>query len=310
MTYRRQELPPIVRAAQSASVYEAADAYSMLGMSVLPLIGKRPALATWTSLQTFSASFLTIDNWARQGLFQNVGIICGAISGNLAVLNLDGPASYCAFADAFPHLTATYTVATGGGVGQHLYFYTERLPRSLRAMDTPIGNLELCASGRLVVAPPSIHQVIVNVYRVEKPLDILRVAHLNEVAAWIESFRQRNPFPDWQPPQLVPVPNHERPNPRLLEVISRSLLCQDYQLQGDWVYGSCLHPERHRNGDRHPSFGFNRITGDRHCYICGPLGVVDISAILNIDPARHGGLFEEPAPPDRDDCSRKGESDQ
>ena len=36
--------PPIVRAAQSGSIYEAAQAYARLEMSIIPLKGKRPAL--------------------------------------------------------------------------------------------------------------------------------------------------------------------------------------------------------------------------------------------------------------------------
>ena len=67
---------------------------------------------------------------------------------NLIVLDLDGAGGYPAFAATFPPLAETYTVASGGGVGKHVYFYTDSLPPSVKAMGTPIGNLELCGEGR------------------------------------------------------------------------------------------------------------------------------------------------------------------
>jgi len=48
-----------------------------------------------------------------------------------------------------------------------VYFYADRLPTSVKAMDTPIGNLELCGEGRQVVAPPSLHPRTGQRYRVQ-----------------------------------------------------------------------------------------------------------------------------------------------
>jgi len=288
--------PPIVRAAQATSMYKAADAYSLLGMSVLPLIGKRPAVSSWTTHQTIAASGSTIEGWAQAGLLQNVGIVCGAVSGNLVVLDLDGAAGYPAFAASFPHLRETFTVATGGGVGRHVYFYADRLPSSVKAMGTPIGNLELCAEGRQVVAPPSIHPVTGHAYRVEKPLEILRVPHLDGLASWIEAFRPREPAPEWKPPRIPTPTGQDRLNPRLLETISRELEGRGFKLHGDWLHGHCLNPERHRNGDRNPSFGFNTVSGYGHCYVCGTLLAKEVAATLGIDSASVGGLFQKVAP--------------
>ena len=175
-------LPPIVRAAQQDTTRSAALAYAALGMSVIPLDGKRPALKSWTQFQRERADEQTIRSWT----FDNVGIVCGAVSGNLVVLDLDGAAGYPAFAATFPALAETYTVASGGGIGRHVYFYVDHLPPSVKAMGTPIGNLELCGEGRQVVAPPSVHPTTGQPYRVEQARDILRVTDLAELAAWIE----------------------------------------------------------------------------------------------------------------------------
>ncbi|MBZ0304974.1 MAG: bifunctional DNA primase/polymerase, partial [Anaerolineae bacterium] len=146
------QIPPIVQAAQSGSIYEAAQGYTAQGMRVISLNGKRPALNGWKEYQQHKATATEIEIWHKNGLLENIGIVCGEVSDNLVVLDLDGAAGYPAFAATFPHLAQTYTVATGGGVGKHVYFRVDTLPPSVKAMNTPIGNLELCGEGRQVVA--------------------------------------------------------------------------------------------------------------------------------------------------------------
>ena len=106
--------PPIVQAAETETIYEVAKQYAALELSVIPLQGKRPALKSWKRYQKERASSKEIEHWHQQGLLENVGIVCGSVSGNLVVLDLDGAAGYPAFAATFPHLADTYTVATGG----------------------------------------------------------------------------------------------------------------------------------------------------------------------------------------------------
>src|SRR5690606_36881523 len=175
--------PPIVQAAQN-SVIEAAKGYAALGMSVIPLKGKRPALTSWTQRQQSRANQSKIEAWHRQGILQNIGIVCGTVSGNLVVHDLEGAAGYPAFAASFPPLADTYTVAIGGGVGRHVYFRVEHMPPSIKAMGTPIGNLELCGEGRQVVAPPSVHPTTGHSYRVENACDVLQVLDLDDLLRW------------------------------------------------------------------------------------------------------------------------------
>jgi len=286
-------MPLIVSAANQETVLSAALAYAALGLSVIPLDGKRPALKSWTKYQQERADERTIRAWS----FGNVGIVCGRISGNLVVLDLDGAAGYAAFAATFPVLAETYTVASGGGIGRHVYFYAELLPPSVKAMNTPIGHLELCGDGRQVVAPPSVHPVTGHPYRVEKPLDILRVPNLNDLAAWIESFKPRQVAQAWQPPKISTPAGAAPLNRRVVEDIARTLESQGCKPQGEWLHGRCIYPERHKNGDRSPSFGFNTVSGYGHCYVCGTMLAKDICTRLNIDVSHLGGLFEKPELP-------------
>jgi hypothetical protein len=297
---KASQQPPMVQAAQEQTTISAALAYAALGLSIIPLDGKRPALTTWTAYQQAAASPATIRAWSSAELLKNIGIICGRVSGNLVVLDLDGAAGYPAFAATFPVLAETYTVASGGGVGKHVYFYTASLPPGVKAMGTPIGNLELCGEGRQVVAPPSLHPTTGQPYQVEQPLDILRVPDLADLAAWIEAFKPPQPVRAWQPPTRMNFPTGDAPlNPRVIDAIARTLAGQGFKQHGDWLHGSCIYPERHKNGDRNPSFGFNTQTGYGHCYVCGTLLAKEVCAALNIDPDQVGGLVERPQPPTR-----------
>jgi len=290
-------VPLIVSAAEQDTILSVALAYAALGLSVIPLDGKRPALKSWTQFQQERAGEKTIRGWS----FGNVGIVCGAVSGNLVVLDLDGAAGYAAFAATFPVLAETYTVASGGGIGRHVYFYAEVLPPSVKAMNTPIGHLELCGNGRQVVAPPSIHPITGQPYRIEKALDILRVPNLDELAAWIESFKARQAVQAWKPPRIS-APIGESPlNHRVVEEIARTLAGQGFKPHGDWLHGRCINPQGHKHGDRNPSFGFHTVSGYGHCYVCGTMLAKDICARLNIDQGQLGGLViseaAKPEPP-------------
>jgi len=285
--------PLIVQAAQQETFLSAALAYAALGLSVIPLDGKRPALKSWTKYQQERADERTIRAWS----FGNVGIVCGRISGNLVVLDLDGAAGYAAFAATFPVLAETYTVASGGGIGRHVYFYADQLPPSVKAMNTPIGHLESCSDGRQVVAPPSVHPVTGQAYRVEKALDIPRVPNLNDLAAWIEAFKPRQVVATWKPPRISAPTGDGTLNRRVLDEISRALLGQGCKPHGVWLHGRCIYPQRHKHGDRNPSFGFNTASGYGHCYVCGTMLAKDICAQLNIEPRNMGGLFERPETP-------------
>lgn len=286
--------PPVIEAADQKKLVDAALAYAALGWSVIPLDGKRPSLTTWRKYQSECAPADLIHSWAQAGLFGNVGVVCGSVSGNLIVLDLDGIAGYASFAAMFPQLAETYTVASGGGVGRHVYFYVDHVPPSVKAMNSPIGHLEICGDGRQVVAPPSIHPVTGQPYRVEKAVDVLRVPNLNELVTWVEAFKPRQEKRAWQPPTMSVPAGEASLNPRVVEAIVRVLEGKGFRQHGQWLHGRCIYPERHKNGDRNPSFGFNPASGYGHCYVCGPMLAKDICARLNIDPAQLGGLVKKP----------------
>ncbi len=288
-----EQTPAIVLAAQSKTILEAAQAYHKLGFSLLPLHGKRPAVKEWAQFQHTAADLPTIHTWHQAGLLLNLGIVCGAVSDNLVVLDLDGVAGYPAFAATFPHLAATYTVTTGGGIGKHIYWKVDQLPPAIKAMGTPLGNLEICAEGRQVVALPSLHPKTGQPYTIYKATDILKVADLAEVVAWIESFKGKPAMQTWQPPRLTLSPTGNL-NPKVMDALAHHFTGQGYKVYGDWLHGQCIYPQNHKHGDRNPSFGFNTQTGYGHCHVCGTMLAKDICTAVGIRPEDYGGLIEKP----------------
>lgn len=290
----------VLNAAHAANLKQAALTYAQLGISVIPLQGKRPALHSWKPYQAQVASPAIINSWHEAGLLSNIGLVCGTVSSNLVVLDLDGLAAYPAFAALFPDLSATFTVATGSGQGYHVYWRVHDLPASIKAMNTPIGHLELCANGRQVVAPPSIHPDTGQPYRVAKELPLLSVPDLQPVLAWIEAFRTMPTPPPrevtWRPPTTTQLGPADL-NPALVEALTRHFQQSGFKSYGEWLHGRCIYPEHHQHGDRHPSFGFNTATGYGHCYVCGTLLAKDICARLGIDPATYGGLIQRQTTP-------------
>lgn len=281
-------------------------------MSILPLRGKRPTLSEWEPYQTQRANPAEIESWIRGGNLQNLGIVCGRISRNLVVVDLDQLAGYETFIKQFPYLSNTYTVLTGSGHGFHLYFYSAHLPDSMLAKNTRIGNLELRANGMYVVAPPSIHDRTGNPYTIFRPVPILRVNSLIHVAAWMDSEDRLTPKPDKAdvPTRLASRPEQglrryqeQEPkqrfvaNPQVIQAIADTLLLRGYRLEADgWLNGPCIYPHLHRHQDSHVSFGFNIDLGYGKCHAgCDIILTKDICAALHIDPATYGGLRDKRA---------------
>ena len=278
--------PPIARAAQSSSILDAALAYAELGMSVIPLQGKRPTVR-WKDYQHKPASGRTISNWYSSGLLNNVGLVCGAVSGNLVVLDLDSPKSYPVLKDAFPNLFNTYTVTTGSGKGKHIYWRTRELPKTLRILNTSLGNLELRSEACLVVAPPSLHPKTHLPYIVERSVPIKTPTHLRDLVTWLKSFMPKSATP---PPWQV-ISNHSSKRQRnrttldlrVLNALAAYFKSRGFKPRNEWLNGPCICPHRHRNGDIHPSFGYNTRSGFGYCFVCGTFLPEEVCEFVGIN---------------------------
>jgi hypothetical protein len=173
----------IVAASKQETILGAALAYLEIGISVLPVIGKKVPLKSWVEFQTKRAPFSYVHNWHKAGLLRGVGILGGVVSGGLCLMDLDGIEAVAKFEFTFPELLDTFTVLSGSGKGRHYYFYADDIPATTRT-----SGYELRVDGCYVVAPPSIHPETFKPYTVINPVEIKRVANLRAVVDFIRGL--------------------------------------------------------------------------------------------------------------------------
>lgn len=134
----------------------AALAYAGRGWSVIPVSRDKRPLVAWAGFQKRRASESEIRAWYSQWPDAGVAIVCGAISGDLVVLDVDprhgGSDSLDALVELHGQLPPSPVAKTGGG-GTHYYF---RAP-GLGCIPSLRSGLDLKGDGGYVVAPPSLH---------------------------------------------------------------------------------------------------------------------------------------------------------
>ena len=127
-----------------------------LGFSVIPLRPKKkePAISSWTPYRHRKPTGKELKRWF-ENTDNNIGIVCGPISGNLAVPDYDQPgAMQWAIDQNFPR---TAQVKTGKPEGYHQLFQTDGRPLSNFQNRSDMPGIDFRAEGGYVVAPPSIH---------------------------------------------------------------------------------------------------------------------------------------------------------
>ena len=172
------------------NLLDAAVRYANAGISVIPARGKMPSVSFWKPAQTKCASIAQIQAWNAQGLFQNLAVVCGQVSGGLVIIDCDGIEAIKLFKAQFPALANnTLAVTSGSRRGAHYWFYTPIHTPTTKAMNIPnVGNIELRSDGTYTIAPPSIHPDTNLAYIVRRSVKPLRVS-LAPVVSWIESIK-------------------------------------------------------------------------------------------------------------------------
>ena len=175
----------IIAAASAPTTLGAAVLYARHNISIIPCAGKKPALASWEYYQARRADERQLLQWQRDGKLTNIGVVCGRVSDNLVVIDLDGQAAVDAYAITFPDLLDTFAVTSGSGLGMHLYYRVSELPPTTRVVGCAYGNVELRANGMYVIAPPSIHPSG-KPYTIARRAPIQPLNHMRPVVDWIK----------------------------------------------------------------------------------------------------------------------------
>lgn len=276
------------------------------GITCIPYIGKRPHVTGWPQIRNLTQE--QIIEWDHAELWQNIGILTGEASGNIVVVDFDGIAGYEMFKEKFPELVNTKTVASGSGLGMHVYFKCDLLPDGFEVLRAIIDggeliNVEFKANGGAVVIPPSIHPKTGKPYTVAIDLPMLQVSDLSRLAAWAKGLKP-DFEKDWQKPKTIPTTPSGDLNPKLLEAIENYFLSQPHKMNDEWINCSCPDSSKHKHGDENFSFGYSPAIGYGKCFGCGDMNLKKLLPLIGMDARSYGGIYlrkeqEEPAPLDR-----------
>lgn len=132
--------------------FHFAAEYFDRGWSVLPLVGKRPAVSTWRKFQQKRVGLDQLRKWFQDGE-TNVGVITGRVSG-LVVVDCDTCDDSQFWKQQFPQ--TPLAVQTGGG-GCHYYYRYPKAKEISNRTGLLARRIDLRAEGGYVVAPPSRH---------------------------------------------------------------------------------------------------------------------------------------------------------
>jgi len=261
--------PKAQNPSENDALKRAAWAWLERGFSIIPVdIHKRPTIRRWSWYQDLPPSHEQVFWWFCSARVSGLAVICGAVSGNLVVLDFDDPADYLDFVVTHFDLADTYTVRTGRGF--HVYFYCEELPPS-----RDLGWCEVKSTGRYVVAPPS-HHASGSRYAVAVREPIKYVTSLDDVLVPADAPAVEEA--DTSSGQ--PIPATGNPNPGLSAAIADELRARGWRESGDWLNGRCANPA---HDDQHPSGGFCERSGVYHCFACGSHRLKDVTAWLGIE---------------------------
>ena len=129
------------------------DKYRRWGISFFPLKDrdKRPAVASWTKYQKQHPTDAEINEWKSEGV-TNYGAVCGEISGDLVVVDVDKEELFSKL-NLGEIASSTFTVKTAKGY--HLYLRCKVKSKSLKWKDKE--EIRIQSDRKYVVMAGSIH---------------------------------------------------------------------------------------------------------------------------------------------------------
>ncbi len=133
------------------TIKESVKQYREMGLNVIPVKTKekRPDLVSWTQYHTepFTGDFSES---------QNIAVVCGKISQNLIVVDIDNPDSSL-IDRIYPKALENTLVVKSGSGGHHIYLRVYELPKTLRLNNDDKVHIDIQSNGVIAVLPPSVH---------------------------------------------------------------------------------------------------------------------------------------------------------
>ena len=158
------------------------ELYRRLGLNVIPLKPRsKEPLIQWGELQQRKATDDELKRWFSRGDV-NVGIVCGSVSGNLAVLDFESLESFERFFGRKPEDLAGETIVVRTSRGYHAYFRSGKPIESFKVREL---QLDVKGEGSYVAAPPSIHPSGSRYEFIGDPWSLDDVSSIDDLDLWI-----------------------------------------------------------------------------------------------------------------------------
>jgi len=158
------------------------DLYKRLGFSIIPLKHKaKEPVIKWSEFESRKATEEELKQWFSKE-DANVGIVCGSVSGNLAVLDFESREAFIQFFEKTPEEMADSTLVVKTARGYHLYLKTDK---PISSFKIPELQLDVKAEGSYVVAPPSIHPSGSRYEFIGDPWKLEHILSVDDLEDWI-----------------------------------------------------------------------------------------------------------------------------
>ncbi len=135
--------------------------YWKQGFSIIPLgVNKKkdlkaPSLSSWRTYHHRLPKKEEIQEWINQDLFKNIGIICGHVSNDLVVIDIDDESIPETIGIKLDKISKTGSWVVKTGKGYHIYNKHTGNPGGIKKPNEY--KIEYRANRGYVAAPPSIH---------------------------------------------------------------------------------------------------------------------------------------------------------
>lgn len=116
---------------------------------------KKPSLRTWDQYKTERATKEEIQKWIKDGLFVNIAFICGNVSKDVVVIDIDDETIPTDIGLNLQKISETGAWVVETGKGYHIYAKHHGNPGGVKRLLKY--KIEYRSNGGYVVAPPSTH---------------------------------------------------------------------------------------------------------------------------------------------------------
>jgi len=172
-------------------IEEYINFYRNQGFSVIPLRekDKRPNITSWEKYQKQKPTNEEIQAWMENKLFQNVGVICGHVSNDLVIIDIDDESIPGLIGIEFDKILKSGAWPVKTGKGYQIYLKHHSNPGQLKRLLKY--KIEYRANNGYCVAPPSIHPNGEKYYFIDVKREDLPRLKKKDVKSIFNDFKER-----------------------------------------------------------------------------------------------------------------------